>query len=160
QYYLAVPVMSNYYDGLRLPLPIEIDQTNGDWVLNSNLIRTWSGIFQAAWQPTLDQRPGHLNQPDPVTLSTEVRTFLTRQPTALQRATHLQAASIPASLEAVFFLFEAFRQLGANAFEVALEFMNQSVNHQTQLLATLTAGNAILRRLKMILDAPPANLPA
>src|SRR5262249_30983551 len=31
QYYLAVPVMSNYYDGLRLPLPIEIDQTNGDW---------------------------------------------------------------------------------------------------------------------------------
>jgi hypothetical protein len=160
QYYLAVPLMSNYYDGLRLLLPIEIDQTNGDWVLNSNLIRTWSGIFQAAWQPALDQRPGHLTQPDSVTLNTEVQTFLTAQPTTLQRAIHLQARAMTNSFEAVFFVFEAFRQLGANAFEVALEFMNQSVNHQVQLLATLTAGNAILRRLKTILDVPPPNLPA
>ena len=49
RYYLALPAMTGFADGLRLPLPIEIDVNTGDWIVNSDLIRVWAGAFDAAW---------------------------------------------------------------------------------------------------------------
>ncbi|MCW8934388.1 MAG: hypothetical protein OQK98_06665 [Gammaproteobacteria bacterium] len=161
RYYIPVPSMRNYADGLRIPLPIEIDRANGDWILNSNLVRTWSRSFQAAWHPLPGQRPARLQQPDPVALQAQVQTFLRAQPTALARGIHFNARVLSNPFEAVFFVFETLRHLPvAEVFALTLAFLDQSVNHQMKLLASLTAGNAILRQLLSVLHNPPAALTA
>jgi len=160
QYYLPVPNMRNYRDGVRIPLPIEIDRSNGDWILNGNIIRLWIRSFQAGWRPLLDQRPQRLAQPDPVAIAGDARRFLRTQATALARGVHLNARMLTNSFEAVFFVHEVLHQLNRNAaFATALAFLDQSVNHQMRLLASLTAGNAVLRLLARILDNPPVGLP-
>lgn len=160
RYYLVVPNMTRFTDGIRLPLPIEIDVANGDWIVNSNLIRLWAQSFDPAWQPLLTQRPSHLGQPNSAALDQEVTDFMTNHPDALSRGIMLQARVMTNAFESVFFFFKLFERLGAATFDVAMEFLSNSVNHQIQLLASLTAGNAILRRLQMALSNPPAGLSA
>lgn len=160
QHYLPVPAMRNYADGLRIPLPVEIDQANGDWIVNGNHVRLWLRSFQTAWRPLLDRRPARLDQPDPVALPQEVRQFLQAQAPALARGIHLLARVLTNPYKEVFFFFEAMRQLAAAAFEVALVFLDNAVNHQMRLLASLTAGHALLRRLESVLARPPARLTA
>jgi hypothetical protein len=160
RHYLAAPAMTGFAAGLRLPLPVEIDVSTGDWIVNSNLIRVWAGAFDPAWQPLLTRRPTHLTQPDPAALDQEVATFLQQHADAQSRGIALQARVAANAFEAVFLFFRVFQQLGAQAFDVALEFVNDSVNHQLSLLAGLTAGNAVLRRLQMALTAPPVGLAA
>lgn len=158
RHYLTMRTMARYEDGLRIPLPIEIDQSNGDWIVNSNLIRLWSGAFQRTWQPHLARRPARLALPDVDSLPTEVANFLAAQRTTLSRGIGLQVRAVSNPFRHVFFIFESFKQLGVNAFSVALEFLNQSVNHQLRLLATLTAGQAILRLLLINLQNLPAGV--
>ena len=158
QFYLPTKTMNHFQDGLRIPLPIEIDRTNGDWVLNANAMRLWARSFKTAWQPLVDQRPARLPQPDPAALAGTVQTFLNNNPTALARGIHLGALIMSNPFRHVFFFFEAMRQLAAAAFEVVLVLMDNAVNHQMQLLATLTAGNALLRNIEMILANPPRNI--
>ena len=160
QFYIPVPNMTNYTDGLRIPLPIEIDQATGDWILNPDTIRLWARSFPAALQALLDRRPMRLDQPDPAALAGQVQAFLQAQPTVIARGIHLQARILTNPFKEVFFFFEAMRQLGANALEVALAILDQSVNHQMRLLGTLTAGNAVLRRLGTALVNRPARLTA
>jgi hypothetical protein len=157
QFFLPVPAMTRFVDGLRVPLPIEIDVANGEWIVNSDLVRLWAQSFDPAWQPLLTQRPGHLAQPDPAALAQEVTDFLIQNNDALSRGIALWARVLRNPFEAVFFFFKVFERLGAQAFDVALAFMNSAVNHQARLLAGLTAGNAILRRLQMALTNPPAS---
>jgi hypothetical protein len=160
RYYLALPAMTGFTDGMRLPLPMEIDVDTGELIVNSDLIRTWAGGFEAAWTPLLAQRPTHLAQPDPAALDREAAEFLREHADARRQAIALLARLLTNAFEAVFLFFRVLQQLGAQAFDVALELMNNSVNHQIELLAGLTAGNAVLRRLMMALSAPPAALSA
>lgn len=158
QYYLTMRTMARYEDGLRIPLPIEVDQVNGDWIVNSNLIRLWSRTFQPAWQPHLTQRPARLALPDLENLPTVVMRFLASQRTVVRQGLALQARAASNPFKHVFFIFESFKQLGANGFAVALAFLDQSVNHQLRLLATLSAGQAILRRLSIVLQNVPTGV--
>lgn len=160
RYYLALPAMTGFTDGLRLTLPIEIDVHDGSLLVDSNLIRTWAGAFEATWTPLLARRPAHLAQPDPAALDQEVAEFLRLHADTRRRAIALQARLMKNAFETVFLFFAVFQQLGAQAFDVALELMNNCVNHQIELLAGLTAGNAVLRRLIMALSAAPAALSA
>lgn len=153
EHYFPVPALRAYEDGLRVPLPIEIDVSSGAWVVNGNHVRLWLRAFQAPWRPLLDRRPGRLAQPDPTALPREAEQFLRAQPAALARGIHLLARVLTNPYKEVFFLFEALRQLGAAALDVALVFFDNAVNHQMRLLATLTAGHAILRRLERVLRA-------
>lgn len=158
QLYLSVPHMRNYRDGLRIPLPIEIDGQSGDWVLNADSVRLWASSFQGAWSPLLDRRPDRLRQPDPADIVREVQAFLHAQATAMERGIHLQARVMTNPFDAVFLVFAVLRRLGAGAFAVALRFLDSSVSNQLQLLATLTSGRAILQRLAMALSRPPSGL--
>ena len=44
-------------------------------------------------------------------------------------------------------IYEALRQLAGDAFDVALKMLDGMVDHQVALLASLSAGNGMLRRL-------------
>jgi hypothetical protein len=159
QYYLPATTFIRYDDGLRIPLPIEIDRANGDWVINSNLIRTWSRSFLPAWTPFLTQRARRLPQPDARALIAQVQTFITTHTTALARGINLNARVLSNAFKEVYFTFELLKQLPiADKFALVLVFADQSVNHQIRFLASLSAGNAILRELLIVLQNPPARI--
>jgi hypothetical protein len=163
EFYIPVPAMTGYADGLRIPLPIEIDQASGDWIVNGNSIRLWAGTLDPARVPLLDQRPKRLAQPDPVVLTKEVEQFLKDQKTPLARGLHVLARILTNPFREVFFVFEVMRQMDSDRrarFELVLCCLDNAVNHQAQLLASVTAGHAILRRLDRVLAdtvlSPPA----
>lgn len=166
QYYIPVPAMRGYADGLRIPLPIEIEQPSGDWIVNGNTIRLWTRSYDAAWAPLLDRRPARLDQPDLAVVPHEVRHFLATERTALARGIHLLARVLTNPFLEVFFFFEAMKQMTAgDRFECVLNLLDNAVNHQMRLLATLTAGHAVLRRVERVLRAtvlspPPGITPA
>jgi len=153
EFYIPVPAMTAYADGLRIPLPIEIDQASGDWVVNGNTIRLWAGTLDPARLTLLDQRPKRLAQPDALAVTKEVADFLKAQTTPLARGLHLLARALTNPFREVFFFFEAMKQLAVTRahVEVALSFCDNAVNHQVRLLASLTAGQAILRRVERML---------
>ncbi|HLH15931.1 MAG TPA: hypothetical protein VKX45_01860 [Bryobacteraceae bacterium] len=157
QFYLPLPDLRNYRDGLRIPLPIEIDQATGDWVLNSKLIRQWAGLFPAGCGDALNLRPDHLPQPDDAAVTREAQALIAAHSTPLALSIALQARMLANAFEAVFLLFAAFRA-AVDPFQTALEFCNNAVNHQVNLLASLTAGAGALFLLRRILGAPPARL--
>jgi len=157
--FLPLPDARAYRDGLRIPLPIEVDQTSGEWILNPQLVRLWSRSLDPAAAPLLDRRPTHLALPDQAVVAREVATFLGGQPRALERGVSLLARVLTNPFEAVFFLFETFKQLGNAGFDTALEFCNSAVRHQIELLASLTAGRAILMRLDRVFSTAPGQLP-
>jgi hypothetical protein len=159
RHYLPVPSMTSFSVGLRLPLPIEIDVTNGDFILNPDMIRLWATSFDPAWIPLLDQAPAGLAMPSSAALDVAVTDFLTAHTTPLDQGIALYARVMSNPFEAVGMSTRLFQRLGASGFDVALEFMNFSVNHQIQLLTSLTPGDAILRQLRRALSMSPPNLP-
>ena len=156
--FLPVPALREYRVGLRLPVPIEIEPATGAWVLSSARVREWAGGFDPAWAPLLDRRPRLLDPPDPDAAALDAVDFLGAHTTALQRGTGLLARVLTNPSAAVLTSFEVLRLLEDEAFMTALEFFNAAVAHQVNLLATLTAGSATLRRLEPVLAAPPAGL--
>ena len=157
RFYLPVPSMAEYKVGLRLPLPVEIDLLDGDWIVNPGAVRLWAGSFDPAWAPLLDQAPAALSAPDSSDLDAEVATFQAANGTPLAQGIALLASVQRNPFEAVGLVTRLFRKLGAGAFDVALRFMNSAVNHQMQLLADLIPGDAILRQLRIVLSEPPPN---
>jgi hypothetical protein len=158
QFYLLLPDLRNYRDGLRIPLPIEIDAATGNWVLNSNLIQQWAGTFPATCVDALNARPDHLPQPDDAAVTREAQALIRAQSTPRALGIALLARMLTNAFEAVFLLFAAFRA-AADPFQTALELCNNAVNHQVDLLGSLTAGAGALFLLRRILGAPPASLP-
>jgi hypothetical protein len=154
EFYIPVPAMTGYADGLRIPLPIEIDQASGDWIVNGNSVRLWAGTLDPARVPLLDQRPRRLTQPDAAALTKEVEQFLKDQKTPLARGLHVLARVLTNPFRDAFFAFEVMKQLEADPLarvEVALCALDNAVDHQVRLLASLTAGAAVLRRLDRVL---------
>jgi hypothetical protein len=83
---------------------------------------------------------------------------MAHEPSALARGIVLGARAITNAVASRPFITEVFHQLGAGAFDVALVFMDNLVNHQTDLLASQRDGAAILAVIEAALNARPAVL--
>lgn len=164
QYYLRlqtqpVPSIKGWQGGLRFPLPVEID-VNGNGIVNKDLIRSLAAGFINAWEPLLDQPATAVVASSPVDLQKAVADFLISHPNASERGIALAARTITNPVEAKPFVEEAISQLGANSFDVALEFMDTLVNSQITLLASQKAGASILGIIRSALANPPIPLSA
>jgi hypothetical protein len=160
QYYLPVPAMTKWRSGLRFPLPVEIEEATGMATLHPTQIRMLGGAFDPAWAPLLDLRAGATAAPPAATLQADVAAFLVRETTPLARGIHLGARAITNAAAELPFIREAFGQLGANSFDVALSFMDNLVNRDIGLLAAQRDGAAVLAEIRTALRAAPAALTA
>jgi GH24 family phage-related lysozyme (muramidase) len=164
RYYLRVVsqpavAMTGWEGGLRFPLPVQID-ANGEAVVNKDLIVGLAGTFDAAWEPLLDQPASAVAAPAAANTQQAVTTFLAATPDTLGRGVSLAARSIKNPVEAAPFVTEAFSQLGASGFDVALAFMDFAVNQNIEMLATQRAGATVLGVIRAALAAAPQNLSA
>lgn len=156
QYYLPLPAMANWRSGLRVPLPMEIDETTGVVTLHPLQIQQLAGGFDPAWAPLLDRRASSTAAPPAATVTADVAAFLAAEPTALGRGIHLGARSVTNAVVERPFVREVFHQLGAGGFDVALAFMDNLVNREISLLAAQRDGAAILAEIRTALAAAPA----
>ena len=86
--------------------------------------------------------------PEPLTrLPQEAAATRAAHPTPLALGVHLQARTCANPFADVFLVLEVLRSLGADTVETALSLLDVTVGHQARLLATTSAGNALLRRL-------------
>ena len=157
QYYLPVPAMRRWQAGLNFPLPVEIDETTGIATLHPDLIVNLASAFDAAWTPLLDARVQATAAPAPADLARDVTNFLAREPSAQARGIFLGARAQTNPTAELPFFREIFSQLGADDFEVALNFMDFMVNREISLLAAQADGAAILAIIGNGL-APPASI--
>ncbi|HWB97835.1 MAG TPA: DUF4157 domain-containing protein [Bryobacteraceae bacterium] len=156
RYYLQVPSMTKWQAGLRFPLPVEIDETTGVATLHPLQIQALASGFDPTWAPLLDTGAQATAAPAAGTLQTDVATFLTQEPTALARGIHLGARALTNAISALPFVREAFRQMGADALDAALNFMDFLVNRQIDILAAQRDGAAILAEIRSVLGTAPA----
>jgi hypothetical protein len=163
QYYLpvdSVPPMPNWKAGLNFPLPIDIDTATGMATLHPLLIQSLAGAFVPAWAPRLDVSASATVAPPVATVQAAVAAFLIREPSALARGINLGAQAMTNAVAALPFVRETFRQLAAGAFDVAVEFMENLVNTEIELLAAQRDGAAILAEVRTALGAAPGTLSA
>jgi hypothetical protein len=152
--------MPNWRAGLRLPLPVEIDEVTGMATLNPEVIRLMAATFDPALAPTLDQRATSAAAPPVATVRADVAAFLAADPTALGRGIALGARSVTNAQVALPFVREVFAQLGAGGLDVGLAMMDQLVNREISLLAAQRDGAAILAIVRGVLAGAAAGLPA
>lgn len=146
--YLPAGSWAEHRVGLRLPLPVEIDEGTGDWIVNADSVRTWAAAFDGAWLPRLTTPPDALDVPDP----------LAAHPAPPTAGPELAARLLRNPFADVFLIFEALRQLGPDAAGAALAMLDTMVAHQASLLAATSAGSAVLRRLDALLAGAPPTL--
>jgi len=159
QEYLAVPLLDRFRVGLRLPLPIEIDAANGDWIVQPAYVRGWAGSFDPAWKPLLDQAPQALKVATAVDQEIAADAFLADKKTPLARGIALGARLLTNAFETDQFALRVFDKLGDTAgFYVALELMSFTAPHQAELFSSQGAGMAVLWRVMTLLSLPPAGL--
>lgn len=158
QTYLPIPAMTQWRAGLRLPLPVDVDEVTGIATLHPAQIQSLATAFDPTWAPLLDARAGGLRVAPAATLRADVTAFLANVTTPLDRGAQLAARSLVNAQAEVAFVREAFRQLGAADFDVALAFMNTLVNHEVAVLAAQRDGDAIINEVWGPLMFPPANL--
>jgi hypothetical protein len=161
--YLPATTWEQHAVGLRLPLPVEIDQASPDWIVNADSVRQWAGQFDGAWLNHLTAPPSPLDLPDPLTaLPQQAADLLSGFPppappgqeAALGAA--LMARVLTNPFSAVLLVLEVLRLLADRTVEVALAVLDDMVDHQAALLGATTAGNGLLRRLDAVLAAAPA----
>ena len=158
QYYLPMPAMTQWRPGLHFPLPVEIDEATGMATVNPDVIRTLAASFDPAWIPALDQRAAATAAPAAATVQADVTAFLAQETTVLGRGTALAARAITNAQASLPFIREAFAQIGAGGFDVALQMMDTLVNRDIGLLAAQRDGGAILALIRTPLAAAPAAL--
>jgi GH24 family phage-related lysozyme (muramidase) len=164
RYYLRIasapaPSMTGWTGGLRFPLPVDID-ASGEGVVNKDLIQSLASDFDAAWESLLDRPASAVVAPSPVDLRQSVADFLAATPDSDARGIALGARANANAVESGPFVAEAFNQLGSGRFEVALAFMDSSVNTQIALLASQRAGATILGSIRTALAIAPSKLSA
>jgi hypothetical protein len=155
---VAPAVMTNWKIGMQFPLPIRVDSTTNEGILHPEPMRRLAATFDPNWVHLLTELPEVLPAQGLASLQQSVATFLTNQPSLLARGMHLGARAVANAQDNQEFILEAFNQVGAGAFELALEFMNWRVNRDITLLASQTAGATILDRIRGLLAAPPSAL--
>jgi len=158
--YLPLPSMTQWKAGLRLPLPVMIDEATGMATLNPLTIQSMGGLFDPAWEPLLTRGAGATATPSAADLNQQVTQFLATTPSAPERGMALAVRSITNAVADRPFVVEVLHQLGPGAFDVALAFMDALVVRQVTLLASQRDGAAILTETARALAAPPAALSA
>jgi Domain of unknown function (DUF4157) len=158
QYYLVLPAMPNWRAGLRLPLPVEIDEVTGVATVNADVIRSLAASFDPAWMPALDQRAVSSAAQPAATVRADATAFLAGEPTARGRGVMLAARALTNAQVGLPLIREVFTQLGAGGVEVALAMMDELVNRDVSVLAAQRDGAAILAILQGALAGGPAGL--
>ena len=160
RFYLPTQTWAEHRVGLRLPLPIEIEQPSGTWIVNADSVRAQAAQFDGAWLSRLTRAPAPLDLPDPMAgLPQEASALIAGQPNAAALGTVLMATVLRNPSAGVFLLFEVLRQLTGTVppADVALAMLDGMVTHQAALLASTSAGQGVLRRLDAVLaSAPPS----
>ena len=158
--YLPVPAMTNWKAGLRLPLPIEVDEATGMGTLHPLQIKALATGFTPAMAAAVDL-PAPANAVAPAaTIQADAAAFLASEPTALGRGIHLQARAITNAQASLPLIREVMNQLGAGAFDVALEFTKNMYAREADLLSAQRDGAAIMGIILQALAAAPATLTA
>jgi hypothetical protein len=161
--YLPAQTWAEHRVGLRLPLPIEIEQPSGTWIVNADSVREQAAQFDGAWLSRLTHAPTPLDLPDPMAgLPQEASTLIAGNPAASALGTALMASVLRNASASVFLLFEVLRQLTGSVqpIDVALALLDGMVTHQAALLASTSAGQGVLRRLDAVLASAPASTDA
>ena len=149
--------------GMLLPLPIEIDGNSGAWTVNAVEVVGWAGAFSAGWRDRLDKPPSALDVLEPAKIEGEAGAIVA-PPGTMARAPALWERAMRNPSEAVLTFVSAVGQLqrkGVGGPGLALTFALTAVQgalpHHVALLASTTAGNGILRRVRQALafDPPP-----
>ncbi len=158
RFYLGLPTMTNWRAGLRFPLPAEIDTTTGMTTVNHLQIRGLASGFNAAWTPILDMQASAVAAVPAATLTADVTNFLATQTTARARGTALGTRSSTNAIDALPFVQETFRQLGAGGFDVALAFVDNLLAPALTRLGDQQEGSAILITAANVIAAGPGPL--
>lgn len=159
QYYLPVPAMTQWRAGLRFPLPVEIEEATGVATLNADVIRSMAASFDPAWTRVLAQAAAATTAPPAAAVQAEVAAFLAAEPSALGRGIGLAARALTNAQAALPFVRQAFAQLGAAGFEVALTMADELVVGDMALLAGQRDGDEILTAMLGALNPTPAAVP-
>ena len=152
--------MVEWRAGLQFPLPVDIDPATGIGTVNTDIIRLLAASFDPAWAPALDQRATATVAPPAASMQADVAAFLAATTTSLARGIGLGVRAITNAQAALPFIREAFNQLGANGFEVALAMTDELVNCDIGVLAAQRDGAAIITVVRTALAAPPAGITA
>jgi hypothetical protein len=155
---LPLPSMTQWRSGLRLALPVEIDEATRVATVDPILILTLAGDFQAAWEPRLDQPSTFTIAPTPAQLAQQATDFLTVHTGALARGIALSEQAITNATASRLLVGEVLRRLGTGAFEVALEFMDNLSAGQVNALAAQQYGAEILVEVTRALDSSPGTV--
>lgn len=138
--------------GLWLPLPVEVTGTT--WTHDWETVKGWADDFPTDRFAELDTPAANLPIPDPDLLPGEVAPVLLGTPEAI--ATDLAAQVVANPFDAVFRAYEIFRGLpanGATSAQVVAQKMVEAISaRELTLLASVTAGNAVLRRMWTALE--------
>lgn len=155
QTFLAVPAMTTWRSGLRLPLPVEIDGT-GAATLHPLQIQSLAAGFDPAWAPLLTRPAPATVAPPAATVAADVTAWLAAQPTPLARGTDLAVRVQTNATASRPFVREAFLQLGVASFDVALAFMDSLVQAELQRLDVQTDGRSSVNLVRAAIAAAPA----
>jgi hypothetical protein len=171
--------MDNFKVGFQLYLPIELDDSQGwgpnlPWIFNLQQIQQWADAYDEQIGPDqnilmvasarLTATPSFLPQKSAAEIIADAQSLIVANPDVPSQADALSKALLTNSSEAVLLLDQVFvlqpEPLAESQLNLALSLTPSFVDHLFALLASLTGGNAVLRRLKAIFDgANAANLP-
>jgi hypothetical protein len=155
--YLPVPDMTNWRAGLRLPLPVDVEEKTRIATVNPAQIKALASGFLPAWADTLTKPAAANAAPNPALVMVEAATFLGSETDALRRGIQLGARALANAVTARPFVQEVFRQLGAASFDVAFNFVDYLSDSEIGLLASQADGAAILTTVGAGLAAMPPN---
>lgn len=151
------PSMKGWAGGRRFALPVEVD-ASGDAIVNSESIQELASEFDPAWEPLLDQAAVGVTAPGAFSLYQDTTAFLAANSDAASRGLGLAARAIRNPVEALPLETAIFNKLGTSRFDVALAFMDSTVNQDIALLASQRAGAGIIGIIRTALGAAPATL--
>jgi len=157
--YLRVPLLSNWISGVRVPLPVEID-TDNVGTLNTSLMKRMATAFDVAWLPILDKQTLPPTSPSntgrtpqqAAIINSNTQDFLTNHRDGLSRGIALLSMSMTNANETIPLIEELVSQLSeVELRDVAMNFMNNAVSNELDILSTQTAGFLILSFLWPVL---------
>ncbi|WDE13997.1 hypothetical protein [Thalassomonas haliotis] len=157
--YLSLPDMPHWQVGLRLPLPVQIDETTAVATVNPGVIRSIAAMFPQDMAVLLDSHTASNTVPSAAMLTAEVDAFLSRYSSAQRRGSNLSGRAernvqaLRPFIEAVFTRVNA-----ADGFALALAFMTDQVNRTISLIGSQQDGAAILGLIQTRLNSAPGDI--
>lgn len=157
--YLGLPSMNQWHVGLRLPLPVDLDDA-GVGTVNPDQIRSLAAAFDPKDIDLLDHRAITNVALPAAILAEEARLFLADRPSALARGLAITVRATTNAPGSHRMIAEVFKQLSpAAGFEVALEAIENMSPKEMELLASQTEGGLILDTLDSALSRGPKPTP-